>query len=406
MTAKRSPVLIAIVAAGAVALAGYMALDAARAALVPINPLAAAKLPGSTKANVAAYSRTLGQPDKMPPNELAMLAARERLVDEPLDANALNLMAYVADPEGRSANAARYAAVATDVSPRVTFSQLVMSYATLQSGDVPKAMRHFDAILRARPDSAQLFFPRLQQALDQPEMRSSVAELMADGSPWVLSFLSEASNNRTAVGNVAQIMLDAGDRVRPGIWHTYGGQFVTRSFEAGEYQLAGQLLRHIPGGTEAMLTSVSLDRRTLDPRYGAAAWNLTSDATGSASAVEEGLMERSLSFYAAGNSNDALARKYLTLPAGSWWISQNVAKSGETKGTEAYWRMTCLGLSEVWRSRNLLERDTTSLGPIDIPQACEAQRLDLVVHVPFGQPAIDLSIRDLKIGRTRPVQTQ
>ncbi|ANY18938.1 hypothetical protein A6F68_00403 [Tsuneonella dongtanensis] len=405
MSGKRSPIFTALAAAGALALAGYVAFDAARAALIPVSPAAAASLPGATKAQVAAYSQFLGQPDKMPSDAAAMRAARDRLREAPLDANALNLMAYVADPEGRSPKAAKYASVATRVSPRVTFSQLVMSYSTLQAGDVQQAMRHFDAILRARPDSAQLFFPRLQQALGQAEMRESLADLLADRSPWVLSFLSEASAKKENAGHVARIMLDAGARVSPGIWTTYGGQFVTRAFEAGEYRLASQLIERVPGASADMFTSLTLSPGNLDPQFGAAAWNLISDATGSASAVDMGDGARTLSIYAAGNANDALASKTLLLRPGTWRIRQEFTKSGETAGAEAYWRIACLGLRDLWRSGNLLERAPDSLGPIVIPGNCPAQRLDLVVRVPFGQPAIDLSVRDIEIVPASPRQT-
>ena len=162
---------------GALALGAFAFLDAARATMVEINPAVAVSLPGSEGAQVQVLSASMGQPDKVPPKAATMAVARARLREEPLDGAALNLMAYVSDPAGRSVEARKYADVATRVSKRLVFSQLAMTYEEASANNTVAALDRFDAVLRSRPDTSQMFFPRLRQALGSAEIRSAIAGL-------------------------------------------------------------------------------------------------------------------------------------------------------------------------------------------------------------------------------------
>jgi hypothetical protein len=398
MTMSRPSALIALLCA--LAFAGLAALDAARNALTELNPALAARLPGSEGAKVNLISLSLGQPARMPPKDEVFAIARARLHDEPLDPGALNIMAYAMDPTGRSGAGTRYADLATQVSKRMTFSQLAMTAISLKQGDVPGTIGRFDAVLRARPEASSLFFPYLKQALAQPDIRQAIANLAAQDSPWVMTFLASASNDAKFTGLAADAMLRAGRDVPVNDRLVYAGPMLTRAFDSGHYAEARRLVSLVPGGNDQLFASPALTQRSLDPKYGQAAWQLTSTSTGSASAVGAGSGQPpALSLYATGGSHDVLAAKHLLLRPGRYVLNQRI-ETGATADAEtsAVWRLTCVGGPELWQSGNLLARTVSKrLGPFAVPAGCPAQRLELAADVAFGHPSIELTLRAIAL---------
>ena len=403
MTAYRPLWFVALPVA--LALSGLAALDAARNALTDLNPMLAAKLPGSEAAEIDILSLSLGQPEKLPPREEVFTAARARLRDEPLDAAALNIMAYAADHTGRTGAAVPYADVATQVSKRMAFSQLAMTVASLERDDVTGSIDRFDAVLRSRPAASALFFPYLKQALVETDIRQAIAELAAGDSPWVMEFLAAASGDAKFVKLAADTMLRAGSRLPANDRAIYAGPMLSRAFEGGHYDAARRLVRLIPGGTPALFASPALTSRSLDAKYGLAAWQLASTSTGSASAT--GGDKPAVSFYATGGAHSVLASKHLLLGPGRYVLVQELTTTASpATGTEAVWRMTCIGGGEIWRSDNLLARSPAKrLGPFAVPRGCPAQRLDLEVDIAFGLPSIDLELRSIDFAKApRPAE--
>lgn len=397
MTANRPLWFVALPVA--LALSGLSALDAARNALTDLNPILAAKLPGSEAADVDILSLSLGQPEKLPAREKVFATARGRLRDEPLDPAALNIMAYAADHTGRTGAAVPYADVATQVSKRMAFSQLAMTVASLQRNDVTGTIDRFDAVLRSRPAASALFFPYLKQALVEPDIRQAIADLAATDSPWVMDFLGVASSDAKFVGLAAETMLLTGLRLPANDREIYAGPMLSRAFEGKHYVASRRLVRLIPRGTPAMFASPALTPLSLDAKYGLAAWQLSSTSTGSASAT--GGDAPAVSFYATGGAHTVLASKHLLLGPGRYALVQDLESgSSPVAGTEAVWRVTCIVGAEIWRSDNLLARAPAKrLGPFAVPRGCPAQRLDLEVDVAFGLPSIDLTLRSIDFAK-------
>lgn len=399
MTMSRPSALIALLCA--LAFAGFAALDAARNALTELNPALAARLPGSEGAKVNLISLSLGQPARMPPKDEVFAIARARLHDEPLDPGALNIMAYAMDPTGRSGAGTRYADLATQVSKRMTFSQLAMTAVSLRRGDVPGSIDRFDAVLRARPEATSLFFPYLKKALVKSDIRAAIADLAVQDSPWVMDFLMFASNDASSTGHAADVMLRAGTRTPRDDRAIFAGPMVTRAFQNGYYSAARSLVRLVPGGSASLFESAAITSHSLDPAYGLASWQLSSTSTGSASAANGmGAEVDAFSIYASGGAHDVLASKLLLLPAGSYRLSQQASSSAPQADASATWRVSCADGGEIWHSGPLVLNSKQDIaGTFSISPACRGQRLDLVVNVPFGRPSVELMIRSIKIDR-------
>jgi hypothetical protein len=392
-----------IVLLGALVLAGLAAIDAARNVMTELNPALAARMYGSEGAQVDLLSLSLGQPARMPPKNQVFATARARLRDEPLDPGALNVMAYASDPTGRSGAGTRYAELATQVSKRMTFSQLAMTAVSLQRGDVPGSIDRFDAVLRARPEATSLFFPYLKKALVKSDIRAAIADLAAQDSPWVMDFLTFASNDASSTGHAADVMLRAGTKIPPDDRAIFAGPMITRAFQNGYYSAARSLLPLIPGGSASLFESAAITAHSLDPAYGLASWQLSSTSTGSASAASgKGTKVDAFSIYASGGAHDVLASKFLLLPAGNYRLSQQASSTAPQADASAIWRVSCADGGEIWHSGPLVLNSKQDIaGTFAIPPGCRGQRLDLVVNVPFGQPSVDLTIRSIKIDRNR-----
>lgn len=395
-----------VVLACAVGLAGVAALDSARASLVRLNPALAAQLPASDGVKVDLLGALLGQPDKMPARAEVFATARSRLRSEPLDSEALNVMAYAADPEGRKEEARRYADLATRISKRTVFSQLAMTYDAVVKNDVSGAVGRFDAILRARPDTSSLFFPRLKAALKEEELRLEIARIASAGSPWAMDFLVFATGPGEQARYVSDVATRAGKAVPEDQRNVYFGPIVSRSFDAGDYAGARKLAALIPGGSSSMFDSPVLSKASLDPKYGAAAWSLPSNPTASASAVEEN-GQPALSVYATGGAHVVVASKRLMLAPGRYTLRHDLTSgSAPAEGTTVRWNLVCIGSAGIFESSSILVGRTNSrrLGPIEVPAGCPAQRLDLDTDVTFGDPAIAFTVSKIALDRTAPTR--
>lgn len=389
--------LLALVAA--VVLAGAAGLDAARASITEINPLLAEKLPGNTAAKVDVLSLLLGQPSAMPEREEIMDVARARLREEPLDASALNLMAYAADPTGRTGVATAYADLATQVSKRMTFSQLAMTFVALQKGDVPATIDRFDAVLRARPQAEAMFFPYLKQALFEPEIRQAIADLAVADAPWVMGFLSSAGNDSAFTPLAADVMLRGGTRIPETDRATYAGAMLSHAFDDGHYAAARRLVALIPGGSARLFETPAITATSTDPRFGRGAWQLASASTGSASAVRASGAP-ALSFYATGGAKDVLATKFLMLRPGVYAASHILETGAAAEASAAVrWALVCQQSERrVWQSDNVLAQPSARrLGRVAIPDDCRVQRLQLEADVAFGRPAVDFTLRSISL---------
>lgn len=390
------------------ALAGVAAADAAVAALTPVSPKLAATLPGGTAARLTLIDRKLRANLLAPLPRRTPAIAREALRAEPLDATALHLLAFSADPQGQSARAVEFARLADRVTRRDLLAQLILIDHAARSNQAALALDHYDAALRAHPSSSPVVFPILKKALASPAIRQNLGAYLVSRAPWARDFAGFATNDPAAVRQIADVVIRAGPKMHSADLAYISPPLITRLIEAKAFAEVPRILKLVPGGDPRLLAEAGWTAASTNPAFGLAAWQVASSATSSAAFVtREG--DRALSVYSAPGGNAVVAMKFLALAPGSYALRQDMEIAETAPGSQAggerraMWRVVCLSAANnpvIWQGQSFLGMKARQLHTgIAIPASCPQQRLDLVVQVPFDSQALDLSLSRFHLAR-------
>lgn len=212
--------------AALVAVAGYLAITQSLAQTIAstnidlahrlapgngrITAIKAALL-GGTGASAADYS----QADRL---------ARTALRQDPTAVVAVSTLALNAQMHGDAAGARRLFRYAERLSRREAQTQLWAIEDAVSRGNIAGAIRHYDIVLRTKPELSDLLFPVLASASASQDVRVSLARTLAAKPAWsenFIQFLAEKGENaRTSaeiLGSLARLGIlipeEAGSRV-------------------------------------------------------------------------------------------------------------------------------------------------------------------------------------------------
>lgn len=399
---------VGLVVAGAL-LTAAAAADAVEQSMRRIAPRAVAQLFDDPASELKLVRQRLhGDPRRVKPAEIGPLV-RERLAEEPLDGSALALMVLAIDPSGRDPRAVRYASLAASMSKRLPMPQLALIYSQVARNDLAGAMDNFDAIMRSAPEALPVFFPYLKRLLASAEVRTILAGKFADRAPWATDFITYAADDPAVVAQIADIVIRTGDRAPEAELRLYGSLLVTRLIEARAYGPLPRLLAALPRGRADMVREIGLTDATTDVSNGLAAWSVVSEPKASATLLtEDGAAgRRALSVYAAPGAQTTVASRIVLLPRGRYQMTFAASTRGHVDpGAQAMWTARCVDdQAPLADGGNILDRT----GPrqslsFDVPRDCPAQKIAMVVRVPFSGYSLDLRIADiaLKSGTAPP----
>lgn len=137
-------------------------------------------------------------------------ALSERVVKEPYDGSALAALALAAGAGGDRPAAVALAkqAIAVDGANRLALRQLFAD--SLASGDFRLAADCLDRLLRTAPElGSQLAFA-VAQRLDQPALRTALAQGLQNQPPWGGDFIRRLSNS-ARIDDIAALLVAAAD---------------------------------------------------------------------------------------------------------------------------------------------------------------------------------------------------
>lgn len=137
-------------------------------------------------------------------------ALLERVVQEPYDGSALAALALAAGAGGDRPAAVALAkqAIAVDGANRLALRQLFAD--SLASGDFRLAAECLDRLLRTAPElGSQLAFA-VAQRLDQPALRTALAQRLQYQPPWGGDFIRRLSNS-ARIDDIAALLVAAAD---------------------------------------------------------------------------------------------------------------------------------------------------------------------------------------------------
>lgn len=126
-----------------------------------------------------------GQADAATIESLALAT----LQANPLDGRAYRVLAQLRESEHGIEAALPLYNAAVHRGPRDRYTHARLFEYGLQTGDVAKALGHFDFLLRLRPETAPTLLPVLVTLAAEPAVQPALAERLAAAPPWRAPFL-------------------------------------------------------------------------------------------------------------------------------------------------------------------------------------------------------------------------
>ena len=159
-------------------------------ALADIHPEAALSQSDHPAALVSRARRELAEAGGSQVSDAVSRAAQRALRGDPLEAEALSLLALAAEADGDKGRAESLMQLAGARSRRDTRVQAWLLDRKLDAKEYAGALTHADAILRVRPDARDALLPVLTAFADDPEGRGLLSSLLKRSPPWRSWFLA------------------------------------------------------------------------------------------------------------------------------------------------------------------------------------------------------------------------
>ena len=111
------------------------------------------------------------------------------LQSRPLNADAMSLIARLADARGQTGQTAQFMETALRLSVRESYAAYWLFEKRLNDGDVAGALKYADILLRTRATSMPFVAPKLAKLAQSSENRAHLTALLATDPPWRKTFL-------------------------------------------------------------------------------------------------------------------------------------------------------------------------------------------------------------------------
>lgn len=302
-------------------------------------------------------------------------AAKDAIAAQPLNPQALSAIATKEFQDGDKEASLRVAKLGEKLSRRSLGTQILLFQDALMKNRLSEAFQHLDIAMRTAGERRTMLFPATTAGLQIPEFRAGLAPIMDQRDDWVSPFLIYAVDEGGAANGVAELFRTLQPRTRSFLAPTLAARTITRLTEAGQLDLARQMLASLPGKDLNLLSNPAMNEDTFDPEIGNLGWMLEEgpSLTARAAAGEKRGSRAVLIDIGPGDSSLALSR-LLFMPPGTYAFSAAQRTDGSESEISSEWVLHCLGASAprpIWRS--------SDGRAISIPAACPAQLIQLIV---------------------------
>ena len=304
-------------------------------------------------------------------DELAKLALRQ----DPTAVAAVATLGVNADLRGKTDEARRLFTYAQKLSRRDLRTQLWLIEDAVRRDDIPSALRHYDITLRVFPLMAELLYPVLAAASDDPAIQPALIKIMAGKPNWTESFINfVVVNGASPQSNAALI---EGLR-RAGVTVPVSAQteVINRLLASGQSDAAWAYYAAIRPGVDR--------RRSRDTRFTAQIetpssldWVPVNDG-GVTTSILPGLFD----FAAPASVGGPLLQQRQLLPPGTYQLIGHSVGIEQSESARPYWTLRCADGRELGRVAlpNSSDADGEFSGSFTVPAECPAQTLMLVAR--------------------------
>jgi hypothetical protein len=364
-----------------------------------------------TSAPAAAVQKKLAQSELDHVRDLAIRVLKIR----PVDADAMSLLARIADVNGQRDATAKLMEATLRMSVRESYAAYWLLQDEIERGDAADALKYADILLRTRSTSMPYVAPKLAMMAQSNDHRPLLVELLAKNPPWRNTFFARFMNLITDARTPLLLYLDLKDtaaaptQAELALYLNFlaNNKFHELSYYTWlQFKSPDELARVTPlynGGFES------------SPEGGPFDWKIAVRSgvrsTISAHPAKDGQQALTIDFR-ANRASDPAVRQTLLLPSGSHELTGQFASS--LLGPRGLvWRVQCLngkvlanseilrGSAQGWKSFS---------ARFDIPsQGCRVQELKLAMDDQQGSDRFvsgTIWFDDLAIVRRNAAQPQ
>lgn len=360
-------------------------------------PMALMILPRESTALAARADQVFFEnPNKPAPaaKALALAALREQAINP----KALRLLGYFASLENDLVKAEKLVRMAQRLSRREAGAQLWLIEFAAQKDDTKQALFHFDVVLKTKPETQDLLFPRLLSAIDDASVREALKPYIGADNDWAGSFVSYANAKSTNLPALASLVAETGGVGDRKIAQQQRIDLLARLVGEKYFNEAQALFLKIPGAKPARLTSAALDPSDRDGRFGSMGWQLFNepDAGGGFNAQTKN-SSITFSVFANGSTTRTVARKLLYLRPGSYTFASKLADLDRGDGGFLRWQLSCpaeQNATPIWSVSSISKVTQSGLS---VPASCSVQFLDLILSGGKGQIGLEATIASVSV---------
>jgi hypothetical protein len=309
--------------------------------------------------------------------------ARRSLGELAINPAALRLIGLAASADG-GLDAGRPAMLLADrMSRRDVATQLWLIEEAVARNDIPDALARYDNALRVAGETQQLLFPVLTSALENPEISDSFIPYIREPVPWLGDFARHAIRNSRRPAAFATLFVRAGGLPRDDVFASLEQELIKRLIDTDAPASAARFYASLPGTDRRVLTSASLDQRSVDPRFVPLTWEIFTLPGVNASFVQSGSSGLALQGIVEPAGPLPIARKVVLARPGPYRLRVEQGLAGQAGVTEATWQLVCSGggsAPPVWTRTDPLSTQRRRIdAPVTIPASCRTPMLRLVI---------------------------
>jgi hypothetical protein len=238
------------------------------------NPqIALSFIPNESTALAARADQLFFANPSKPPKEARELALTS-LRQQALNARALRLLGYYADAQGDNLKADALVRQAAKLSRREAGAQLWLIEANARKGDTEQTLVHYDIVLRTKPDTQILLFPRLLAAIEDADVRAALKPYIRKERGWAGGFLFYANGNSKNLPALVDLIAETGGIPDRESAHNQELGLLSRLVTEKYFSDARRLYLQMDAAKAARLTSAAFDPSDRGGRFGPMGWQM------------------------------------------------------------------------------------------------------------------------------------
>ncbi len=347
----------------------------------------------------ARYARTLIPTDlDAAQTTRADAVARTALRREVTALDALATLGLDAQIRGQDAVARRYLALAQRLSRRDVQVEFWAIEDAVGRSDVAQAVRHYDIALRTSPESRQLLFPVLAEAIADPAIASAMTRLLATRPYWTPDFIFYLAKDAPDPVSAAAFF----DRLYAAnvpIGNAPRSVLISSLIARGEVERAWSVYAARQPGTTRMQ---SRDPRFLNDQDSRSAFDWQTFGNGGTStAIERDTDGNVLTFSVPPGGGGLLARQLLLLTPGSYALRSRTSGIALPATVRPMWTLTCLDGRAIGQVplANSADANGMTTGRLTVGTDCPAQYLSLMARpsdIAVQGSILEIDVRPLR----------